>query len=173
MLRIHRLILGLVRVTEGLAAVLIGVVVIANAAQIFCRYVLVRPLSFTDETMRFSMVWVAFLAGSALVFRREHMAANLFDNPRFGALRGVMAAVVLVAILGFAVALAWFGWPLALRNAQQLSPSAQIPMVWPYVAVPVGGALMALYAAWLLVLSAAGRLDEFSLPVDDETEHGA
>lgn len=173
MLRIHRLILGLVHVTEGLAAVLIGVVVVANAAQIFCRYVLVRPLSFTDETMRFCMVWVAFLAGSALVFRREHMAANLFDNPRFGLLRHGMAAVVLVAILGFAVALAWFGWPLAIRNARQLSPSAQIPMVWPYVAVPVGGALMALYAAWLLVLAAAGRLDAYALPVDDEPEHGA
>lgn len=173
MLRIHRLILGLVRLTEGLAAALIGVVVIANAAQIFCRYVLVRPLSFTDETMRFSMVWVAFLAGSALVFRREHMAANLFDNPRLGALRGVMAMIVLLAILGFAAALAWFGWPLAMRNARQLSPSAQIPMVWPYVAVPVGGALMALYAAWLLAVAGAGRLDEFALPRDDDAEHGA
>jgi len=172
-LRIHRLILGLVHVTETIAAVLIGVVVLANAAQVFCRYVLVQPLSFTDETMRFSMVWVAFLAGSALVFRREHMAANLFDHPRLGALRRVMAMVVLTAILGFAVALTWFGWPLALRNARQLSPSAEIPMVWPYVAVPVGGALMALYAAWLLIVAGAGRLDELALPEDDETEHGA
>ena len=166
--RVHRGILGLVRLTEGAAAVLIGVVVVANAAQIFCRYVLVRPLSFTDETMRFSMVWVAFLAGSALVFRREHMAANLFDNPRWGVWRRIMGMVVLAAILGFALALTWFGWPLALRNAQQLSPSAQIPMVWPYVAVPVGGALMALYAAWLLVLSAAGRIDSMAGPSDDE-----
>lgn len=173
MLRIHRLILGLVRVTEAMAAVLIGVVVLANAAEIFCRYVLVQPLSFTDETMRFSMVWVAFLAGSALVFRREHMAANLFDNPRLGVLRRVMAMVVLAAIFGFAVALTWFGWPLALRNVRQLSPSAEIPMVWPYVAVPVGGALMALYAAWLLIVAGAGRLDELALPEDDETEHGA
>lgn len=169
--RINRFILGLVRITEGASAVLIGVVVAANAAQIFCRYVLVRPLSFTDETMRFSMVWVAFLAGSALVFRREHMAANLFDNPRLGMLRRLMGMVVLLAILGFSVALTWFGWPLALRNARQLSPSAQIPMIWPYIAVPVGGALMALYAAWLLALSVAGRIDAMALPIDDETEH--
>ena len=171
--RIHRAVIALVHVTEGMAAVLIGVVVVTNAAQIFCRYVLVQPLSFTDELMRFSMVWVAFLAGSALVFRREHMAANLFDNPRLGWLRPAMAMVVLVAILGFAVALFWFGWPLALRNASQLSPSAQIPMIWPYIAVPVGGALMALYAAWLLVLSAAGRVDTMAMPVEDETEHPA
>lgn len=167
--RIHQAILALVRITEGVAAALIGVIVVANAAQIFCRYVLVQPLSFTDELMRFSMVWVAFLAGSALVFRREHMAANIFDNPRLGWLRRAMAMVVLLAILGFAVALAWFGWPLALRNARQLSPSWQVPMIWPYIAVPIGGALMALYASWLLIVSATGRMDEMALPVDDET----
>ena len=38
-----------------------------------------------------------------------------------------------------------------MRNARQLSPSAQIPLVYAYVAVPVGGVLMALYAAWLLI----------------------
>lgn len=168
--RITAIILSLVRITEGAAVFLIGAVVVANAAQIFCRYVLVQPLSFTDEFMRFSMVWVAFLAGSALVFRREHMAANLFDHPSVARLQRPAAMLVLAAILAFAVVLAWFGWPLALRNARQLSPSAQIPMVWPYVAVPVGGGLMALYVAWLLVLSAAGR----TLPVtEDEHEHGA
>jgi len=168
--RIDRAIHGLVRLMEAISAALIGVVVIANAAQIFCRYVLVRPLSFTDETMRFGMVWVAFLAGSGLVFRREHMAANLFDNPRLGVVRRVAAVVVLAAILAFAVALFWFGWPLAIRNARQLSPSAQIPMIWPYIAVPVGGALMALYAAWLLVMAAAGREPKLEA---DEAEHGA
>jgi len=163
-------VLGLVRVTEAMAAVLIGVIVVANAAQIVARYVLNRPLGFTDELMRFSMVWVAFLAGSALVFRREHMAANLLNNPRLGAIRPIAGAVVLMSILGFSVALAWFGWPLALRNASQLSPSAQVPMIWPYIAVPMGGGLMALYAAWLLVLSAAGRIDAMAPPFAEEDE---
>jgi C4-dicarboxylate transporter DctQ subunit len=137
--------------TEAMAAILIGFIVACNAAQIFCRYVLVSPLSWTDEAMRYAMVWVAFLAGSALVFRQEHMALDLFDAIRSRAIIWLLRTFVLVAILGFAVALIVYGWPLALRNARQLSPSAQLPLVYAYAAVPVGGVLMALYALGLLI----------------------
>lgn len=141
----------LVWLTEALAAVLIGFIVCCNAAQIFCRYVLLSPLSWTDEAMRYAMVWVAFLAGSALVFRQEHMALNVIDAIRSRAVAWLLRAFVLLAIFSFAVLLIVYGWPLAMRNIRQLSPSAQIPLVYAYVAVPVGGVLMALYAAWLLI----------------------
>lgn len=141
----------LVQVTEAAAAVLIGFIVCCNAAQIFCRYVLVSPLSWTDEAMRYAMVWVAFLAGSALVFRQEHMALNVMDAIKSRVLAWLLRTFILVMIFGFALALIAYGWPLALRNAHQLSPSAQIPLVYAYVAVPFGGLLMALYAAWLLI----------------------
>jgi C4-dicarboxylate transporter DctQ subunit len=152
---VTRALRGLVWLTEAAAAVLIGFIVCCNAAQIFCRYVLVSPLSWTDEAMRYSMVWVAFLAGSALVFRQEHMALNVLDAIRSSAVTWLLRTFVLLMILGFAVALITYGWPLALRNAKQLSPSAQIPLVWAYIAVPVGGVLMALYALWLLVAPAS------------------
>ena len=141
----------LVRLTEAAAAVLIAFIVCCNAAQIFCRYVLVSPLSWTDEAMRYAMVWVAFLAGSALVFRQEHMALSIFDAIRSRFLVWLLRAFVLVMIFGFAVLLILYGWPLAMRNARQLSPSAQMPLFYADLAVPVGGVLMAVYAAWLLI----------------------
>ena len=145
------LLRGVVWLTEAVAAVLTAFIVFCNAAQIFCRYVWMSPLSWTDEAMRYAMVWVAFLAGSALVFRQEHMALNIIDAVRSRAVAWLLRAFVLVMILGFAILLVLYGWPLAMRNARQLSPSAQIPLVYAYVAVPVGGVLMALYAAWLLI----------------------
>jgi len=105
--------------------------------------------------MRFAMIWVTFLAGSGLVFRREHMATALFDHPRFAAVHRVVHAVVMIAIASFAAVMTWNGWPLALRNATQLSPSAQIPMIYPYIALPVGGALVVIYALWLLFVPSA------------------
>ena len=101
--------------------------------------------------MRYAMVWVAFLAGSALVFRQEHMALSIFDAIGSRFLVWLLRAFVLVMIFGFAVLLILYGWPLAMRNARQLSPSAQMPLVYAYLAVPVGGVLMAVYAAWLLI----------------------
>lgn len=160
----HDALAVLVRVTETLAALLIVVILVCNAAQIFCRYVLVMPLSFTDETMRFSMVWVTFLAGSGLVFRREHMAADFLGHPRLARLRRVVQAIIMLSIAGFATFLVINGFPLAIRNAAQLSPSAQIPMIWPYIAVPVGGVLIILYALWLLFVPDAPLVD----PDDEE-----
>ena len=150
----------LVWLTEAAAAVLIGFIVVCNAAQIFCRYVLIDPLSWTDEAMRYAMIWVAFLAGSALVFRQEHMALNLIDALKSRALIWVLRAFVLVMIFAFAMLLVIYGWPLALRNAAQLSPSAQVPLVWAYLAIPVGGVLMALYAMWLLIFPGSAPVIE-------------
>lgn len=158
--RIHHGLALLVRVTEHVSAALILIVVICNAAQIFWRYVLIDPLGFTDETMRYCMVWVTFLAGSGLVFRREHMATSLFDNPRLGLIRRIGQSVVLIAIAAYAAFFTWNGLPLALRNASQLSPSAQIPMIYPYIAVPVGGVLIVIYALWLLFVPSAPLVDD-------------
>jgi len=162
--RVHDGLAWLVRVTEHLSAALIVLVVVCNAAQIFCRYVLVWPLGFTDETMRFAMIWVTFLAGSGLVFRREHMATALFDHPRFAAIHRLVQAIVMISIASFAAVMTWNGWSLALRNATQLSPSAQIPMIFPYIALPIGGALVVVYALWLLFVPSA------PLVADDEED---
>ena len=36
------------------------------------------------------------------------------------------------------------GWAFAMRGAMQVSPALQLPMTYPYLCLPVGGALMAL-----------------------------
>lgn len=156
----HRGLARLVRITEHVSAALLLIVVLCNTAQIFFRYVLDDPLSFTDETMRYCMAWVTFLAGSGLVFRREHMGVSPFDDPRLGMVHSVVRAVVLIAIVTYAAIFTWNGFPLALRNASQLSPSAQIPMIYPYIAIPVGGLLVIIYALWLLFVPSAPLVED-------------
>ena len=63
-------------------------------------------------------------------------------------------------VQSFAGVMTWNGWSLALRNATQLSPSAQIPMIYPYIALPVGGALVVVYALWLLFVPSAPLVAE-------------
>lgn len=158
--RVSALLTRMVQATEALSAVLIIVILVCNAAQIFFRYVLVRPLGFTEETMRYSMVWVAFLAGSALVFRREHMAVSPFEHRRLARLRPVANAINMISTAVFAGLLIRYGFPLALRNGTELSPSAQIPMIYPYIAVPIGGVLILFYAVFLLFVPSTPRLDD-------------
>ena len=72
--------LKLANMTEIVAAVLLVAVIVMNLAQVFYRYVLVDPLSWSEETMRYSTTWMVMLAGSSALFRGEHMVISLFDN---------------------------------------------------------------------------------------------
>ncbi|MCK5444149.1 MAG: TRAP transporter small permease [Rhodospirillaceae bacterium] len=144
--------LKLTNMTEIVAAVLLVAVIMMNIAQVFFRYVLVDPLSWTGETMRYSTTWMVMLAGSAALFRGEHMVISLFDSVKSAKVRNFVRILVLACIGGFCVLLIWQGIPAAISNMRQSSPAMQIPMTIPYLAVPVGATLMLIKVLCLMIL---------------------
>ncbi|MBI1776698.1 MAG: TRAP transporter small permease [Proteobacteria bacterium] len=148
----YRFALWLTRACETIAAVLVLLVVVFNTAQVFFRYVVGDPLGWTEEAMRYSMVWVAFLGSSALVFRGEHPAIQIGRVVKSRVLAASIHYLGLAAIASFSAILVWKGLPVAIGNRSQTSPAAQIPMIYPYLAVGVGGSLMLIKVACLLVL---------------------
>jgi TRAP-type C4-dicarboxylate transport system permease small subunit len=143
---------GLSRVTESIAAVLLLSIVGFNLAQVIFRYVINDPLSWPEEAMRYFVVWIAFLGSVAALFRGEHMVVDMLAPVIPPGLVRVFHIVVLLCVGTYCFIMAWEGIPLAIRNAEQTSPSSQIPMIWPYLSVGVGGALMLLQVICLLLL---------------------
>jgi len=141
----------LTRATESIGALLMLAIVVINLLQVFFRYVLVDPLGWTEEAMRYSVVWMTFLVAGAVLFRGEQLSIDMFQNVLSPALRRAQSILVLLLIAAFCLLIAVYGWPQAIRNLHQFSPSAQIPMIVPYLSVVVGGALMLLKALCLLV----------------------
>lgn len=144
--------LKLANLTEVLAAILLVAVIAMNLAQVFFRYVLVDPLSWTEETMRYSTTWMVFLAAGSALFRGEHMVINLFDDVRSARLRRLVHRAVLLCIGAFCVLLMWEGFPAAIDNMRQVSPATRIPMTVPYMAIPVGATLMLVKVVCLMFL---------------------
>lgn len=144
---------GLTRVTESVAALLLLGIVLINVLQVIFRYVIGIPVGWTEEVMRYSVIWVTFLASAAALYRHEHMTIDIAGSLLTSRLaRRALHVLVLACIGFFCFMLAWEGIPLGLRNASQFSPSARIPMIWPYIAVAVGGVLMLLKVICLLLL---------------------
>jgi TRAP-type C4-dicarboxylate transport system permease small subunit len=138
--------------TEIVAAVLLVAVIVMNLAQVFYRYVLVDPLSWSEETMRYSTTWMVMLAGSSALFRGEHMVISLFDSVQSSKIRNFIRLLVLTCIGAFCVLLMWEGFPAAIDNMRQVSPATRIPMTIPYMAIPVGATLMLIKVLCLMVL---------------------
>ena len=150
--RLFRFGFRLTKAIEAISAGLLVAVIVMNLAQIFFRYVLVEPLSWSEEAMRYSTTWMVMLAGSAALFRDEHMAINLLGENGPHGLRRALRLIVLGSVAGFCALLMWEGFPAALNNYRQVSPAVRIPMALPYLAIPVGATLMFLKAAILMFL---------------------
>ena len=137
---------GAWRVLLGLAMVLLALLVATTLLQVLSRYVLSKPLDWTEETARYLFVWVAMLGAGMAAKDRAHFFVDLLIErvpPRLAkyvtALTGAVASAFLVVI-------SWAALDLAVSNGVQDSPVLTIPMSVPYFAIPVGLGLMALFA---------------------------
>jgi TRAP-type C4-dicarboxylate transport system permease small subunit len=132
----------LARTTETLACLLLVFVTILNLTQVGGRYLFSVGFSWTEELMRYSMIWLMMMGSVACIFRAEHMGIEALEAmvpPRWS--RFVKSALYSVAGI-FCIVILVYGYPLMLRNAAQISPAAGIPMSYTYAALPVGAALM-------------------------------
>ncbi|MGC9369917.1 MAG: TRAP transporter small permease [Paracoccaceae bacterium] len=144
----------LTRGTEAVAAILLIAVIAMNLAQVFFRYVLVDPISWSEETMRHTTTWMVMLAAAPALLRREHMEVSLFDGVRSAWLRRAVGVLVHLSVAGFCVLLIVKGFPAAIDNMRQVSPAVRIPMTIPYLAIPVGAVLVLINTICMMLLPA-------------------
>jgi len=141
------------RVCIGLMAVLVADVFLG----VYSRYVMRATFQWYDEVARLCFVWMIFLGAAVAVRRRAHFRLHLLID-RFGAVaRRRVDLLVTVIVIAFAVVLVAGGvatLPLARR---QVTDALEISMLWFYGALPVGGALMILFALPQLWTLARGR----------------
>ena len=137
----------LTRATETLATLLLIVVTALNLTQVGGRYLFNTGFSWTEEYMRYLMIWLMMLGSVACIFRAEHMGIEFFEHLA-GPRRASLVKSALYSIAGvFCLYVLVYSWPLALRNAAQVAPASGIPMIYPYLALPIGAALMLLQIA--------------------------
>ena len=154
--RCQRLNMAITHVTETLGALLLSIIVVINGIAVFYRYALTSPIGWSEETLRYAIVWAVYLVGGATIVRGEQMAINLLatiDRPWLRQAATYFSVLVTVAL---AAVILYFGVPLVIGNLKQFSPTMQIPMAIPYAAVTVGYLIVAVQSV-LLVLSTGGQ----------------
>ncbi len=156
---------GFSEAMQAIAAVGVGVAVILNVAQIVYRYVLFDPLAWTEEVMRYMMVWITMLAAAASLYRGEEADAGMLGWVPSPAIQQMLHYLRIALVFVFGLMLAWYGLPFALGSRTQVSAAAQIPMIYPNLALSVGGLAIALMAIGM-VLAPVPRRDDTIRPED-------
>ncbi|WP_446424367.1 TRAP transporter small permease [Mailhella sp.] len=144
-LYVNRLVAFLMKVAMWLGVALCIAMTVSTLGQVFCRHTQLFLFESSEEIARFSMCWLAML-GSAVALRQgRHLGVRvLVDRLPAGVYDRWLAPLIQFVMLAFFVMVMIKGWQFAMRGAYQVSPALMLPMMYPYLCLPVGGALMAL-----------------------------
>lgn len=147
-----RLAGGVERVLNFVLLAILLVMIGSVLTQVASRYALARTPSWPEEVARVSMAWITMLGSAALIRRQGHIAVSTIVDMCPPRVRAALLLIRDLLTLVMAGGLAYYGWALAGIGARRLSPALEIPMFYPYLAIPVGAVLIA-------VLLLLGRLD--------------
>ena len=121
-------------------AVLLSFMTILVLIQVFSRYVLNSPVAFTEELVRYSLIWTGFIGAAYAFSTREHMSLTLVRDK----FTGKAPTALLVAIAGLILLLASFvitigGFKLAGSASREFSALLGIPRRLVYSIAPISG----------------------------------
>lgn len=129
-----------------ISAFALMLLVVTVTWQVFSRYVLNDPSSWTDELARYAMVWLGLLGASYLFGIKGHLAITLLDSYLRGKAH-ILLQLLINAICFAFVSLAMLKGGMALmeRTTQQLSPALQLPMSTVYSILPISAVIILIY----------------------------
>ena len=139
------------KVDKILAIVLIvimSVMVVNVLWQVFTRYIMGNPSSFTDELARYLMIWIGILGAAYVSGKKMHVAINVLPEKFNESTQKKIALFVNFLIIAFVFsALITGGIRLVYISyiLGQHSPSLQIPLAVVYLVLPLSGALIIYY----------------------------
>ncbi|OPF89991.1 TRAP transporter large permease subunit [Rhodopseudomonas palustris] len=133
------------------AAILVVVEIVVLFAGVVSRYVFHSPLIWSDELASILFLWLAMF-GAAVAFRRgEHMRMTAMVAGASPRLRAWLDLVGICAALAFLLLIAAPAYEYAYEESYITTPALSLANSWRAAALPVGIALMALFAALRLI----------------------
>src|SRR5664279_2523015 len=152
--RLDRALGWLVEVPAGLL-VLADIVVLF--AGVFSRFVLHRPLVWSDELASILFLWLAMLGAVTALRRGEHMRMTALVSRLAPSRRAVFEAVAMAACLAFLVLVIWPAWQYAADERAITTPALEISNLWRAAAWPIGIVLMGTFSILRMLRSTTRR----------------
>lgn len=141
---------------ELLVTLSMGVLVLDVVWQVFTRFILKDPSSWTEELATFLMIWVGMLGASVALNRGAHLGIDYFVAKLSlkKAIYTVLFALFCIAVFSLLV-LVVGGTRLVQITLQtnQVSPALGLKMGYVYLALPISGFFLVLYSTELFIVT--------------------
>ena len=116
------------RLLAGIATVLLSIMTLLVLYQVFTRYILNSPAAFTEELVRYFLIWTGFIGAAYAFITREHMCLVLVRDSLSPSGKRILMTVIDILILLFAIFVITIGgFKLALSAQKVFSALLGIP----------------------------------------------
>lgn len=136
------------KILGGFLVLLMVIMVLSVLWQIFSRYLVQNPSSFTEELSRYLFIWIGILGAAYASGQQTHLAIDILPpklNPvnRIRLRIGINILIILFSLTVLIIG----GGNLVYVNyiLGQSSAALNVPLSWVYTVVPVSGLLVIYY----------------------------
>ena len=153
------LIKKLDKALEIVVIALIGILVIDVLWQVFSRFILSDPSSFTDELARFLLIWLSLFGGAYMLGKKQHLAIDLIthrlDKRQILYLDTVVQSVILIFVITVLI-IGGSRLVFVTLYLNQTSAALGIELGYVYAVIPLSGLIMCLYCIHFLIENVTG-----------------
>lgn len=128
-------------ITMGICAVML----VVAWMHVTRRYVFNSALTWSEEFLRFTIVWYALLSASILHKRNGHLGITIIREAMPKVVQKFLKRVVIYLGTLTVILVTVFGAVLVFSTRTQVTPALGISTALPYAAIPVSFLLMTLY----------------------------
>ena len=134
------------KITETLCIVILAVMVLLVLWQIFARYVLNSPSSFSEALAKDLFVWLVIVSATYAFGSREHMRISILPDKLKGAKSKALETVIDIITIVFAgLVMAFGGIIITKEQMVEIDSSLHIPTGVLYMIIPICGCIIILY----------------------------
>ena len=152
---------GITRILNGLAGISFIAMVLLTCWQVFTRYVLQNPSTWSEELVGYLFAWMSLLGASLVTCERGHMNIPIiverFSEP-IQKLLNCLGEVI--AFLFSAVILVFGGVQITTLAMGQMTSSLGVPIGIFYIVLPLCGVLNMIYTVLNIINIIQGRTEE-------------
>ncbi|WP_312527609.1 TRAP transporter small permease [Paracoccus sp. (in: a-proteobacteria)] len=125
----------------------IGAILVIGTMQVVWRYAFNSSLFWSEEAMRYLMIWIVMIGAGLSYSRGQFLGMRLAVDRLPRGARRIIDAIGAVLMLVFLGVLLWFGTKFAWMTRLQTATALGVSMFWVHVAISVGAILLALHVA--------------------------
>lgn len=150
---LHQLSNIVYQIEKLLAIALCSAMLISLSTGVLYRYILNSPLTWSDETAIFSLVWLTFIGGSMSIKRQDSAAVSIFMDKLKGKLRQTLFGLGIAVLAAFLIYIFYLSltWLSSSNIAIQRSSAMGMPMIYAYASIPVSFFFMIIHTLELFI----------------------